>query len=225
MQLKRQFRVLAGEAGVEVAFETVTGERSTQLFGKILVAVGRRPNSEDLGLENTAVVPDAKGFVPVDAQRRTSESSIFAIGDIAGEPMLAHKASHEAAVAVEAIAGHKVAFEPKAIPAVVFTDPSQAPEWLPLVWWTLAYTIFVVINVLGVELTLRFGLIVTGLAAAVLVVFYAATLATGSFDTELLYNIPADEGQTARGLPHGWLGVFSALPFGSSDSVTEKLPF
>ncbi len=97
--------------------------------------------------------------------------------------------------------------------AVVFTDPSQAPEWLPLVWWTLAYTIFVVINVLGVELTLRFGLIVTGLAAAVLVVFYAATLATGSFDTELLYNIPADEGQTARGLPHGWLGVFSALPF------------
>ncbi|GIT28098.1 MAG: hypothetical protein Ct9H300mP1_01440 [Planctomycetaceae bacterium] len=79
--------------------------------------------------------------------------------------------------------------------AVVFTDPSQAPEWLPLAWWTLAYTIFVVINVLGVELTLRFGLIVTGLAAAVLVVFYAATLATGSFDTELLYNIPADEGR------------------------------
>ena len=99
------------------------------------------------------------------------------------------------------------------INAVVYTDPSQAPEWLPLVWWTLAYAIFVVINVLGVELTLRFGLIVTGLAATVLTVFYAATIATGSFDAELLYNIPPDEGQTARGLPHGWLGVFSALPF------------
>ncbi len=116
----------AAETGVEVAFETVSGERSTRLFDKILVAVGRRPNSEDLGLENTAVVPDAKGFVPVDGKRRTSESSIFAIGDVAGEPMLAHKASHEAAVAVEAIAGHKVAFEPNAIPAVVFTDPEIA---------------------------------------------------------------------------------------------------
>ena len=97
--------------------------------------------------------------------------------------------------------------------AVVFADASQAPEWLPLVWWTLAYAIFVVINVLGVELTLRFGLLVTGLAAAVLVVFYVATVATGSFDSELLYNIPPDKGQTARGLPHGWTGVFSALPF------------
>jgi ethanolamine permease len=97
--------------------------------------------------------------------------------------------------------------------AVIFTDPSQAPEWLPLVWWVLAYTIFVVINVLGVELTLKFGLLVTALAATVLVVFYVATLATGSFDTDLLYNIPPDVGQSATGLPHGWAGVFSALPF------------
>jgi ethanolamine permease len=97
--------------------------------------------------------------------------------------------------------------------AVIFTDPSQAPEWLPLVWWILAYTIFVVINVLGVELTLKFGLLVTALAATVLIVFYVATLATGSFDTDLLYNIPPDAGQSATGLPHGWAGVFSALPF------------
>jgi dihydrolipoamide dehydrogenase len=69
---------------------------------------------------------DAKGFIETDPQRRTAERSIFAIGDVAGEPMLAHKASHEARVAVEAIAGHKAVFEPQAIPAVVFTDPEIA---------------------------------------------------------------------------------------------------
>jgi dihydrolipoamide dehydrogenase len=69
---------------------------------------------------------DKRGFVKVDAQRRTAEPTIYAIGDVAGEPMLAHKASHEGRVAVEAIAGHKVAFEPRAIPAVVFTDPEIA---------------------------------------------------------------------------------------------------
>ena len=69
---------------------------------------------------------DAKGFIETDPQRRTAEPSIFAIGDVAGEPMLAHKASHEARVAVEAIAGHKAVFEPQAIPAVVFTDPEIA---------------------------------------------------------------------------------------------------
>ncbi|MBO10345.1 MAG: ethanolamine permease [Planctomycetaceae bacterium] len=97
--------------------------------------------------------------------------------------------------------------------AIVFTDPATDPGLFPLVWWALAYTVFVVINVMGVELTLRFGLIVTGLAAAVLVVFYAAVITSGSFDSELLYNIPPDEGHTADGLPHGWLGVFAALPF------------
>ena len=69
---------------------------------------------------------DAKGFIETDPQRRTAEPTIFAIGDVAGEPMLAHKASHEARVAVEAIAGHKAVFEPQAIPAVVFTDPEIA---------------------------------------------------------------------------------------------------
>jgi dihydrolipoamide dehydrogenase len=77
-------------------------------------------------LENTKVVVNKRGFVEVDAQRRTAEPTIYAIGDIAGDPMLAHKASHEGRVAVEAIAGHKVAFEPRAIPAVVFTDPEIA---------------------------------------------------------------------------------------------------
>src|SRR6202008_4340262 len=74
----------------------------------------------------TAVKVAANGFIETDPQRRTAEPTIFAIGDVAGEPMLAHKASHEARVAVEAIAGHKAVFEPQAIPAVVFTDPEIA---------------------------------------------------------------------------------------------------
>ena len=92
----------------------------------MLVAVGRRPNSKIPGLETTAVKVDAKGFIETDGQRRTAEPTIFAIGDVAGEPMLAHKASHEARVAVEAIQGHNAVFEPLAIPAVVFTDPEIA---------------------------------------------------------------------------------------------------
>ena len=92
----------------------------------MLVATGRRPNSANLGLEETRVTLDARGFIDVDHQRRTNEPSIFAIGDVAGEPMLAHKATHEARVAVEAIAGEPVAWEPAAIPAVVYTDPEIA---------------------------------------------------------------------------------------------------
>jgi dihydrolipoamide dehydrogenase len=95
-------------------------------FDKVLVAVGRRPNSEDLGLESTGVKLGERGFVQVDQQRRTTDPAIFAIGDIAGEPMLAHKAAYEARVAVEAIAGQPSAFDPQAIPAVVFTDPELA---------------------------------------------------------------------------------------------------
>ncbi|NKB67015.1 MAG: dihydrolipoyl dehydrogenase [Candidatus Latescibacteria bacterium] len=115
--------------GLAVQFEASDGSTSTQTFEKILVAVGRRPNTEDLGLENTKVQLDERGFVHIDPQRRTADPSIFAIGDIsaiAAEAKLAHKASHEGAVAAEAIAGHKVAFEPNAIPAVVFTDPEIA---------------------------------------------------------------------------------------------------
>jgi dihydrolipoamide dehydrogenase len=110
--------------GVRVTFE---GEASgDQTFDRVLVAVGRRPNSKIPGLEKTAVKVDEKGFIETDPQRRTAEPTIFAIGDVAGEPMLAHKASHEARVAVEAIQGHKAVFEPLAIPAVVFTDPEIA---------------------------------------------------------------------------------------------------
>jgi dihydrolipoamide dehydrogenase len=95
-------------------------------FDSVLISVGRKPNGEGFGLENTKAALDPRGFIEVDSQLRTAEPSIFAIGDVIGEPMLAHKASHEGRVAVEAIAGNKVAFEPNAIPAVIFTDPEIA---------------------------------------------------------------------------------------------------
>jgi dihydrolipoamide dehydrogenase len=112
--------------GIRVKLEGANLEQAEQVFDKVLISVGRKPNSAGLGLENTRVEIDTRGFVKVDAQRRTADPSIFAIGDITGDPMLAHKASHEGRVAAEAIAGHKVAFEPAAIPAVVFTDPEIA---------------------------------------------------------------------------------------------------
>jgi dihydrolipoamide dehydrogenase len=98
----------------------------SQLFDRVLVSVGRRPNSSIPGLDGTRVKRNERGFIVVDEQMRTDEPSIFAIGDVVGEPMLAHKASHEGRVAVEVIAGENVAFQPKAIPAVVFTDPELA---------------------------------------------------------------------------------------------------
>jgi dihydrolipoamide dehydrogenase len=113
------------EAGIKVKLEG-DAEKPEQVFEKVLMSVGRRPNSGDLGLEKTKVEIDQRGFIKVDEQRRTSEPTIYAIGDVAGEPMLAHKATHEGRVAAEVIAGHKVAFEPHAIPAVVFTDPEVA---------------------------------------------------------------------------------------------------
>jgi dihydrolipoamide dehydrogenase len=97
-----------------------------QVFDRVLVSVGRRPNSKIPGLERTAVQVNERGFIVVDNQCRTAEPSIFAIGDVVGEPMLAHKASHEGRVAVEVIAGDNVVFAPRAIPAVVFTDPELA---------------------------------------------------------------------------------------------------
>jgi dihydrolipoyl dehydrogenase len=95
-------------------------------FDRVLVSVGRRPNSAVPGLDRTKVKVNARGFIEVDGARRTAEPSIYAIGDVVGDPMLAHKASHEGRVAVESIAGERVAFEPLAIPAVVFTDPELA---------------------------------------------------------------------------------------------------
>jgi dihydrolipoamide dehydrogenase len=111
---------------LRVAFEPEGGERVEGEFDKVLVSVGRRPNSRIPGLERTAVRVNERGFIEVDEQRRTHEPTIFAIGDVAGEPMLAHKATHEGRLAAEVIAGHKVAYGPVAIPAVVFTDPELA---------------------------------------------------------------------------------------------------
>ncbi len=116
--------------GLKVTFEGDKVEEKEQTFDKVLVSVGRKPVTEGLGLENTKVQLDEKGFVKVDLQRRTDDPNIFAVGDIAGNPMLAHKATAEGKVVAEVIAGHKVAFEPAAIPAVVFTDPELA--WVGL---------------------------------------------------------------------------------------------
>jgi len=118
----RVTKAVPEKKGIRVTFEgDGAGE---QVFDRVLVSVGRRPNGRTMpGLDKTRVVVNERGFIEVDNQLRTAEPSIFAIGDVVGEPMLAHKASHEGRVAVEVIAGHKVAFEPKAIPAVVFTDP------------------------------------------------------------------------------------------------------
>jgi dihydrolipoamide dehydrogenase len=111
---------------VKVKLEGKGLGKTEQRFDRVLMAVGRKPNSESLGLEHTRIDVDRQGFVQVDAQRRTREPTIYAIGDVAGEPMLAHKASHEGRVAAEAIAGRPAAFDPRAIPAVVFTDPEIA---------------------------------------------------------------------------------------------------
>ena len=119
-------KIEKADNGVAVTFSHKDGSTSQDTFDRVLVSVGRKPNTKNLGLENTGVKLTDRGFVVVDAQRRTTEPSIFAIGDIAGEPMLAHKASHEGIVAAETIAGHNVAWDPHAIPAVVFTDPEIA---------------------------------------------------------------------------------------------------
>ena len=115
----------AKKKGIEATLEGEDVEPA-QTFDRVLVAVGRRPNSGGIGLENTRVDVDERGFVKVDGQRRTSDPSILAIGDVAGEPMLAHKATREAKVAIEVLAGEPAAFDNVAIPAVVFTDPEVA---------------------------------------------------------------------------------------------------
>ena len=111
---------------VQVTFEDAEGKRSEENFDRVLISIGRKPNSENIGLENTSIKVTERGHIATDPQRRTAEPSIFAIGDVAGEPMLAHKATHEGKVAVEAIDGKKTIFDPRAIPAVVFTDPEIA---------------------------------------------------------------------------------------------------
>ncbi len=108
---------------VELEGPEMTGK---QKFGRVLISIGRRPVSSGLGLENTKVVVDDRGFVEVDQQQRTADPSILAIGDVVGDPMLAHKASAEGKVAAEVLAGEPAAFDVAAIPAVVFTDPEIA---------------------------------------------------------------------------------------------------
>lgn len=112
--------------GIDVTFADKEGKEFQDKYNKVLVSIGRRPNSENLGLENTKVKINSRGFVEVNEQRQTSDPDIYAIGDIAGDPMLAHKATHEGRIAAQALAGQRVAFEPQAIPAVVFTDPEIA---------------------------------------------------------------------------------------------------
>ena len=115
---------IKGKRKIKVKFE---GEhKGEKTYNKVLIAIGRKPRSNNLGLEKLDVEIDDKGFVKVNEQRQTGESSIYAIGDITGEPMLAHKASYEGKIAAEAIAGQKSVYDPKAIPAVVYTDPEIA---------------------------------------------------------------------------------------------------
>ena len=115
-------------AGICATFAgaSIKDDNREKVFDRVLVSVGRKPNSDIPGLDKTQVAVNSRGFIEVNKQLQTADPSIYAIGDVVGEPMLAHKASHEGRTAAEAIAGHKVAFEPNAIPAVVFTDPEIA---------------------------------------------------------------------------------------------------
>jgi dihydrolipoamide dehydrogenase len=135
-QLKKKFKnmyfktkvsqVEESGAGLKVTFVKDDNSEFIEEFDKVFVSVGRRPYTEGLGLDNIGIELDSKGFIKTCDMRRTTCDAIFAIGDITGQPMLAHKASHEARVAVDAILGKEAKFAPKAIPAVMFTDPEVA---------------------------------------------------------------------------------------------------
>jgi dihydrolipoamide dehydrogenase len=134
LRMQRRFKAIrlntkvekldARKDGVSVT-STGSDGSTTELFDRVLVAVGRKPNTEQLGLEQTKIALSHKGFIQVDKQMRTAEQTVFAIGDVVGEPMLAHKASHEGLVAARVIAGQQAAFD-ATIPAVIFTDPEIA---------------------------------------------------------------------------------------------------
>ena len=121
--------VTAQKDGLHVTFEDANGARQ-EIFDKILVAVGRTPNGKKIAAEKAGVVVDARGFIAVDKQMRTNVANIFAIGDVVGQPMLAHKATHEGKVAAEVASGHKSFFDAKVIPSVAYTDPEVA--WVGL---------------------------------------------------------------------------------------------
>jgi len=115
----------ATKLGIKATFEG-PGAPEPQTYSRVLVAVGRRPNGKLLDAEKAGVAVDERGFIPVDRQMRTSAPNIYAIGDVIGNPMLAHKASHEAHVAAEVAAGHKRFFDARVIPSVAYTDPEVA---------------------------------------------------------------------------------------------------
>ncbi len=130
-------KIEAKKDGIYVSFEgqgveNGSAPKETQVYDRVLVSIGRRPNGKNIGAENAGVAVDERGFIAVDKQMRTRDnqgntiSHIFAIGDIVGQPMLAHKATHEAKVAAEVIAGHKVEFVASVIPSVAYTDPEVA---------------------------------------------------------------------------------------------------
>jgi dihydrolipoamide dehydrogenase len=119
-------KIEAKKDGIHVSFEGEDVPKEPQIYDRVLVSIGRRPNGKNIGAENAGVAVDERGFIAVDKQMRTNVPHIFAIGDIVGQPMLAHKATHEAKVAAEVIAGHKTEFVASVIPSVAYTDPEIA---------------------------------------------------------------------------------------------------
>ena len=123
-------KIEATKAGLKVSFEGEQAPAEPQVYDRVLMAVGRSPNGRLINAEAAGLIVNERGFIPVDKQMRTNVPHIFAIGDIVGNPMLAHKAVHEGKVAAENIAGHKAFFEPLTIPSVAYTDPEVA--WMGL---------------------------------------------------------------------------------------------
>ncbi len=123
-------KIEATKAGLKVTFEGTDGTTSTDSFDAVLMAVGRRPNGREIKAEAAGISVNERGYIPVDKQQRTNVPHIYAIGDICGEPMLAHKATYEAKIAAEVIAGHKAFFDARTIPSVAYTDPEIA--WMGL---------------------------------------------------------------------------------------------
>ena len=119
-------RLEARANGLLAVFEGEQAPVEPQLYDMVLLAVGRRPNGKDIAAEKAGVIVNDRGFIPVDKQQKTNVPHIYAIGDICGDPMLAHKATNEAKIAAEVIAGHKVAFDALTIPSVAYTDPEIA---------------------------------------------------------------------------------------------------
>jgi dihydrolipoamide dehydrogenase len=119
-------KIEAKKDGIHVSFEGEEAPKEAQIYDRVLVSIGRKPNGKNIGAEKAGVNVDERGFIAVDKQMRTNVAHIFAIGDIVGQPMLAHKATHEGKVAAEVIAGQKVEFQAACIPSVAYTDPEIA---------------------------------------------------------------------------------------------------